>query len=193
MNKSIENLLIEIQGLERQLQEQLHTQSEKAKYQFKNGKLEFEKEIKARHSAIKVSVARYVSNARWLVIVTAPVIYAIFIPFLILDISVTLYQTICFPVYSIPKVRRRDYFVFDRVKLGYLNGVEKFNCLYCSYGNGVIAYAREVAARTEQYWCPIKHAKPVIGRHKRYHRFANFGDGEQYRKSLRDIQKDFED
>jgi hypothetical protein len=58
--------------------------------------------------------------------------------------------------------------VIDRHRLGYLNPVQKLNCVFCGYGNGVIAYAREITARTEQYWCPIKHALKVKGSHDRY-------------------------
>ncbi len=94
------------------------------------------------------------------------------------------FQAICFPVYGITKVRRSDYFVFDRQYLAYLNALEKFNCAYCSYGNGVVAYVREVASRTEQYWCPIKHARRLVGAHARYAAFADFGDAENFRKKL---------
>ena len=193
MNNSIEKILIEIQNLEAQLQEELHQQTDKLRYRFNNGKLEFERGISARHKAFKISIGRYIGNARWLVIVTAPAIYALIIPFVLLDIFVNLYQFICFPVYRIPKVQRNQYLVFDRAMLNYLNGIEKLNCVYCSYGNGIIAFTREVAARTEQYWCPIKHAEAIPGKHDRYHKFTNFGDAKQYRKSLEDIQKSFDD
>lgn len=49
-----------------------------------------------------------------LAIVTSPVIYPRWIPFLLMDLFVTVYQAICFPVYRIPRVRRSDYLVFDR-------------------------------------------------------------------------------
>ena len=77
--------------------------------------------------------------------------------------------------------RRRDYFVLDRYRLGYLNAIEKVNCTYCSYANGLIAYIREIAARTEQYWCPIKHGRRVRSPHSRYALFADFGDAAGYR------------
>ncbi len=193
MNNSINKILTEIQRLEAQLQEELHQQADKLRYQFNNGKLEFERGISERHKAFKVSVGRYILNARWLVIVTSPAIYALIIPFVLLDIFVNLYQFICFPVYGIPKVRRNQYLVFDRTMLNYLNGIEKLNCVYCSYGNGIIAFTREVAARTEQYWCPIKHAEAIPGKHDHYHKFTNFGDAKQYRESLKKIQQDFND
>ena len=46
---------------------------------------------------------------------------------------------------------RGQYIVIDRHRLKYLNAIEKLNCVYCGYGNGVIAYARDIAGRTEQY------------------------------------------
>jgi hypothetical protein len=37
------------------------------------------------------------------------------------DRAVTIYQSVCFPIYRIRKVRRRDYLIFDRGRLAYLN------------------------------------------------------------------------
>lgn len=124
---------------------------------------------------------------------TAPIIYTLIIPIALLDLSVTFYQAVCFPLYGISKVRRRDYMVFDRHHLAYLNGIEKLNCTYCSYANGLIAYVREVAARTEQYWCPIKHAERISDAHDRYPEFVDFGDAEAYHgraRQLRDVLKE---
>jgi len=84
------------------------------------------------------------------------------IPFLLLDLAVTTYQAICFPVYRISKLQRADYLVFDRGRLQYLNAIEKLGCVYCSYANGLLAYVVEIAARTEQHFCPIKHARALI-------------------------------
>jgi hypothetical protein len=112
---------------------------------------------------------------------TAPVAYSLAVPLMLADLWITLYQWICFPVYGIPLVRRRGYFVLDRYKLGYLNAIEKVNCTYCSYANGLIAYIREIAARTERYWCPIKHARRVRSPHAWYPLFADYGDAAGYR------------
>jgi hypothetical protein len=49
-------------------------------------------------------------------------------------------------------------------------------CVYCGYANGVIAYARKIASRTEQYWCPIKHALRIRDPHVRYAQFLEYGD-----------------
>ena len=47
---------------------------------------------------------------------------------------------------------------------------------------------REVAARTEIYWCPIKHARRVLGPHSYYQGFTDFGDAEGLRKKLEQIK-----
>lgn len=114
-------------------------------------------------------------KTRPLVALSSPVIYSLIIPFALADLWVSLYQAICFPVYGIEQVRRAHYFSLDRAKLPYLNALEKLNCVYCSYVNGVIAYLREIAARTEQYWCPIKHAEARPDAHDRYGSFASYG------------------
>jgi hypothetical protein len=58
---------------------------------------------------------------------------------------------------------RLCYLVGDHQHLVYLNGIEKVNCLYRSYASGLMAYAQEVVAGMEQFWCPIKHARRVRG------------------------------
>ena len=120
----------------------------------------------------------------------APLIYSTLIPFLVLDAWVTVYQAVCFRAWDIRRVRRRSYLALDRHKLTYLNGLEKLNCLYCSYVNGLTAYVREVAARTEQYWCPIKHARKVRDTHQRYPGFIEYGDAGGYRKRLSALRHD---
>ena len=75
-----------------------------------------------------------------------------------------------------------DYLIFDRYQLAYLNILEKINCAYCSYANGLLAYAREIAGRTEIYFCPIKHARRVVAAHEGYDAFEEFGDAEGFRR-----------
>ena len=140
------------------------------------GRLVFETEVRARHRAARENLLDYIRAIRLRDMATVPVIYSLIVPFALVDLWVTLYQRICFPVYGIPRVRRRDYVVIDRHHLAYLNALEKFNCVYCGYANGVVAYVREVAARTEAYWCPIKHARRWPGGHPRYAEFMDYGD-----------------
>jgi hypothetical protein len=133
------------------------------------------------HRRLKISSWKHLRNTRWLVILTSPLIYACVIPFLLVDVSVALYQLVCFPIYGIPKVPRRDYLVFDRGRLAYLNTIEKIGCIYCSYANGLLAMITEIAARTEQHFCPIKHAHALKKTHSRYPTFLPYGDARAYR------------
>ena len=173
--------------------EKLEEEVKSAFYQLRNGKVWFSKEIQREHRKLKTSLVRYVLQSRFLAILTAPFIYAVIIPFVLLDLFVSVYQAVCFPVYGIPKARRRDYIAIDRNKLRYLNVVEGLNCMYCSYGNGVLAYAVEVAGRTEQHWCPIRHARRVQNTHDRYAHFLPYGDASAYREQIEKVRCDFED
>lgn len=185
MPPSIKELLDRIRELEEQLEQEYGRHREA----FARQRIEMAErflELQQRH---RVGLWRYLRNARWPVMLTAPVVYAGWLVFALLDAFVSAYQAICFPIYGIPKVRRADYLVFDRSELPYLNLIEKFNCLYCSYGNGVIAFAREVAGRTEQYWCPIKHARRLREAHRHYPDFFEHGDAEAYREGLARLRK----
>jgi len=184
MSPQIAVLIERIKSLEAELDAELAKRRAELRIGIEHGRIIFEQELLRRHRELQVKLATYLLNARPLVVLTAPVIYSLIIPFVLLDVSIMIYQAICFPVYGIPKVRRGEYFAFDRAHLAYLNAIEKLNCAYCTYANGVIAYVREVASRTEEYWCPIKHARRVMGTHARYAGFEDFGDAEAYRGKL---------
>jgi hypothetical protein len=77
--------------------------------------------------------------------------------------------------------------VLDRHELRYLNVMERLNCLYCSYANGLVAYLRHVAARTESYWCPIKHARRINDPHSLYGEFEEYGNADGYRERLKKL------
>lgn len=102
--------------------------------------------------------------------------YIMIIPFIIIGLCLKSYQFICFPLYRIGKVKRNGCMHLDRHRLQCLNRMEIFNCLYCGYANGLLSYAREIAARTELYWCPVKHAHRVRDRHSRYHDCLDYGN-----------------
>ncbi|HUJ80871.1 MAG TPA: hypothetical protein VLW83_03255 [Candidatus Acidoferrales bacterium] len=162
-------------------------------YELRNGKVWFSEEIKREHRKLKTSLARYIVHSRFLALLTAPFIYSCFIPFVLLDLFVSVYQAICFPVYGIPKARRRDYMAIDRNKLRYLNALEGLNCMYCSYANGLLAYVVEIAGRTEQHWCPIKHARRIQHAHDRYSHFLPYGNATAYRERIDKVRDDFKD
>ena len=162
-------------------------------FEWREGKVWFSKEMKREHRRLKTSLFRYISHSRLLVVVTAPLIYACAVPFALLDLLITLYQAVCFPIYGIPKARRRDYIAIDRHKLRYLNVLERLNCMYCSYANGLLAYAVEIAGRTEQHWCPIKHARRIQHAHDRYSHFLPYADASAYRSQIDETRNDFGD
>jgi hypothetical protein len=180
MNERIRRLLEEISALEDDLRTALHEQETRLHFRIVGKRIEFQKAIRDRHRELRVSLLSWFANAELRNVVSAPVIYAMVVPFVIFDIAVSIYQLLCFPLYRIRRVRRGDYIVIDRQNLDYLNFFERLHCTYCAYGNGVIAYASEIAARTEQYWCPIKHARKVLGTHARYRQFSDFGDATDY-------------
>jgi hypothetical protein len=184
----IRQLAGSIRALERQLEVMLAKRRVELNYEVHDGIVHFEHVVIAKHRLLKARLLSYIFGARPAMILTAPVIYALIIPVLLLDLFVVVYQMVCFPVYGIPRVRRRDYMAFDREQLNYLNALEKLNCAYCAYANGVFAYVREVGSRTEQYWCPIKHARRVLGVHARYGSFVDYGDGDAYRHELEQLR-----
>ena len=186
----ITHLAASIRALERQLETALATRRVELNYKVHDGIIHFEQVVIARHRLLKARLLSYVFGARLTMILTAPAIYALILPLLLLDLFVAVYQAACFPVYGIPHVRRSDYLVFDRGQLAYLNVLEKLNCAYCSYANGLLAYVREVASRTEEYWCPIKHARRVLGVHPRYGSFVDYGDGDAYRHDLERLREE---
>jgi hypothetical protein len=188
MTAQLDLLTAKLRSVEAEIETELAKRREQLRFRIENRKIMFEEEVLRLQRAIKTRSARYFIDANPLIVLTAPVIYSLLIPVLLADLWVMAYQAICFPVYKIPKVRRRDYLIFDRHHLAYLNTIEKINCAYCSYCNGAIAFIREVASRTEVYWCPIKHARRVLGPHPHYQGFADFGDAEAFREKLKQMK-----
>ena len=179
----ISEIIEKIKALEAELEDEVQKRREEF-FCDMGKKIAFKDQILAEHRKNIQNVFIYLAKAPLLNLLTAPVIYAVIIPALLLDLFVSLYQAVCFPVYKIQKVRRGEYIVIDRHNLKYLNVIEKLNCLYCSYFNGLMGYAGEVAARTEQYWCPIKHAQNMRHMHSKYQNFFDYGDSEAFRKEL---------
>lgn len=188
MNPKIKELVERIRQLEDQIDQEVQRRRAELHADFENNRVRFEREVKAQQRRFKMGLLKYLLQAKLRHLISAPFIYSMIFPLLLLDLFVTAYQFICFPLYGIPRVRRSDYMIFDRAHLAYLNLVEKINCAYCSYGNGLASYLKEIAARTEQYWCPIKHARRVMQRHPYYSGFVDYGDAEAYRRELQTLR-----
>lgn len=188
MNEKITHLLAQMAALEDELRTAVHEQESRMFFSIKGKRVEFERSVKEAHYKLKKNVFKWLVTNRPQNLITGPIIYGMALPMAALDLLVTLYQWTCFPIYGITKVRRKDYIVFDRHHLGYLNFIEKFHCTYCEYGNGLMGYMAEILARTEEYFCPIKHAHKILGTHKRYNRFLDYGDAADYEKKLEEYR-----
>lgn len=188
MNDRIQQLLAQITTLEDELRTALNEQQSSIFFQIKGKRVEFEQSIKETHRRLKRNFFRWLITDRPQNLITGPIIYSMIVPLLITDLFITFYQLTCFPIYGIKKVKRSDYMIFDRQQLNYLNFIEKFHCTYCAYGTGMIAYISEIVARTEQYFCPIKHARKILGTHSRYAHFLEYGEADNYEEKLEAIR-----
>ena len=184
MNERIANILAQMAVLEGELRTAVHEQESRVFFRINGTRVEFERSVEAAHRRLRKNFFRWLVTDRPQNLITGPLIYGMAIPLVMLDACVSFYQWACFPIYGIVKVRRSDYLVFDRRHLGYLNFIEKFHCTYCEYGNGLMGYMREILARTEAYFCPIKHAHKILGTHARYNRFLDYGDAADYEAKL---------
>lgn len=188
MSDRIKQLVEQIKQLEEDLTEELHQQEDALLFELKGKKVKFERSVKQAHRKLKEGIIPWLFGVRPRNLITAPLIYSMIIPLLLSDLCITIYQAICFPIYKIKKVRRSDYLIFDRHHLAYLNIIEKFHCLYCAYANGIIAYIREIIGQTEQYFCPIKHARKVLEHHPYYRNFIPYGEAERYHEKLEEYR-----
>jgi len=193
VDNRIDEIVAQIKSLQMELLEEVEKKQNEFFYTLEDKKARFEDSVIKEGRQKIISSIKYLSSFSFLAVLTIPLIWSMMIPALLVDIFVSVYQRVCFPIYKIPKVKRSDYIVIDRYNLFYLDRVEKINCWYCEYFNGVIAYTREIAARTEQFWCPIKHSRSQIDPHSRYDKFFDFGDYVKYREELEKRRSDFSD
>jgi hypothetical protein len=184
MSNKIHQILDQIAALEAELNAAAKEQRERLRYQLKGKHVVFEQAIKEAHQHVKLGLFRWFLTVRPQNYITMPVIYGMAAPMLLFDLCVSLYQWSCFPIYGIARVKRSDYFVMDHQHLAYLNIIEKAHCMYCSYAVGLMAYSTEVVSRTEQYFCPIKHATKIHSPHERYARFLEYGEAGAFHDKL---------
>jgi len=167
VDEKVRQLMAQINVLEDELRAVLHRAEVPLFYHLDGKRIKFDHTVREAHRRSKTGLLRWLVKSRPPTVAVAPVIYGLILPLLLLDLGLTVYQAICFPVYRINKVNRSDYIVMDRWHLSYLNFMEKFNCAYCAYANGLLAYGTEIAARTEQYWshqaCSENTGRPSAG------------------------------
>ena len=71
------------------------------------GRVWFDEEVRRRHKRFRQSIPAFLRDGTLGNLLTTPVIYSLALPFLLLDLWVSVYQAICFPIYGIAGVRRR--------------------------------------------------------------------------------------
>jgi len=189
MKDRIRQIIEQITALEVELNAAMQEHGERLRYRIKGKRVVFEKSVRDAQRRVKLSVLRWIVTEHPQNFITMPIIYGMAAPMLVLDLFLFFYQWTCFSVYGIHKVKRADYFVLDHRHLAYLNFFEKGHCMYCSYAVGLMAYATEIIARTEQYFCPIKHAGKILSAHTRYAHFLAYGEEENYHEKLEAFRK----
>lgn len=191
MRNKIEKLLQEIREKREELFEEYESLKKEYWYVIEKWKIRFSEEMKKRNKFYKTSLFESIFSARVREILSMPFIYMMIVPAIILDIFLFVYQQTALRLYKVPLVKRSEYIIFERKHLDYLNLIQKVNCLYCSYVNGLFSYAVEIAGRTEKYWCPIKSASRKKWWHDWEEYFAEYGDPEKFKEVFTSL-KEFE-
>ena len=193
MHASIREILEKIDKLNVELRWEYDRLAEKYGFELRKRKVIFLEEFRNRNKRFKFPTWKYVISTNIRHFLSIPFIYGVF-PFAIFfDLIISFYQWICFPLYHIPIVKRKDYFIYERRFLDYLNIIQKVNCLYCSYFNGLAGYAVEIGSRTERYWCPIKSAHKPKFSHGWYKDFADYGSPEDWNEKITTRGEVFQD
>lgn len=192
MNDKIREIVEEIEAMKLKLAEEIAQHESHISYEIKNGYVTFEKEVLAKQRENMKNLLAWFREIPLLHLLSSPFIYAMVIPAILLDIILFVYQQVIFRIYKFKFIKRSDYILFDHQYLGYLNPIEKFHCLYCSYFNGLMQYASAIASRTEFFFCPIKHAKKVAYEHNYYDEFLAYGDEEEYQEKLKALRENSE-
>jgi len=186
MDSKIRKIIEKIEFWNKALKKEHARLAEKYGFSIQEKRVVFLKRIRERNKSFRIPAWKYVLPKSIRHLISLPFIYGMIVPALLLDISITIYQWIAFPLYGIPKVKRGDYILYERRFLDYLNIIQKAHCLYCSYVGGLFAYSVEIAARTERYWCPIKSAQKLKMHHDWYKDFADYGNPEEWTEKFND-------
>ncbi|CAA6828206.1 MAG: Unknown protein [uncultured Sulfurovum sp.] len=193
MSERIETLLNELESIKMKLKEEIEEQERHISYEVHNGCVKFQNDVIEKQKKNMKHLFSWFKDIPLLHLLSSPLVYAMVIPALFLDLMLYIYQKVVFAIYKFKPIKRSDYIVFDRQYLAYLNPIEKINCLYCSYFNGLMQYASAIAGRSELYFCPIKHAKKMAYAHKHYYEFFAYGDEVDYQERLETLRKHSKD
>ena len=184
MESKIKKIIEKIENLNESLQEEYKSMSDKYGFSIKKRKVIFLQKFKKRNKEFRIPTWKYAIPKNIRHIISMPFIYMMIVPAGLLDLFLIMYNRTALPLYRISPVKRSDHFIYDRQFLDYLNIIQKINCFYCSYVNGLFSFASEIGAQTERYWCPLKAAKNPKFHHSLYKEFADYGNPEEWNEKF---------
>lgn len=114
MFSKINEILKRMDELKSQLQTEYESLMERYDYAIENRKIVFSEKAKGLQKNLRESIPHYLLSAEIRNILSAPFIYAMIVPAVVLDLFLTMFQHTAFPLYGIEKVKRSDHIVFDR-------------------------------------------------------------------------------
>ena len=117
MSPYVERIAKRFREAEKDLAREIEEQEERWHYRVHRGRVWFDREVRRAHRRARQNIPAYIGEGSFLSLLTTPVTYSLMAPLVLLDVWVTMYQCVCFPVYGIARVPRRAYFVIDRHKL----------------------------------------------------------------------------
>ncbi|MEO7399959.1 MAG: hypothetical protein ABIV07_04210 [Polaromonas sp.] len=103
MNERISQILAQMAALENDLRSAVQDQESKMFFQIRGKRVEFESSVKAAHRKLKTNFFRWLVTNRPQNLITGPIIYAMIIPLMMLDLCVSFYQWSCFPIYGVTR------------------------------------------------------------------------------------------
>ncbi len=188
MSHEIKEMIQEIEELKTKLKKEIAKEEDYIIYKIESGRIKFEEDVLKKQREAMKHLLTYFKEIPFLHLISSPLIYTMIIPAMVLDVMLFIYQQVIFRIYKFEFIKRSDYIVFDRQYLRYLNFIERLNCIYCSYFNGLMHYASEITSKTELYFCPIKHAKKTAYEPSYYLDFLTYGDEKDFQEKLQEIR-----
>ena len=101
MTSEVSKLIDQIRDLEKKIEAELVAQRAAVNYQLNEKKAIFEKEICDQHKKLKIGTLKFLRTSPLLTLLTAPFTYAMVVPLAPLDISLIVYQWICFSAWGL--------------------------------------------------------------------------------------------
>jgi hypothetical protein len=117
MPDSLRDLMERMKALQNAVESELEEKRKEFRYTIEKRKVVFEADVRLRQKQFKVGLGAFLKETRFLTLLTAPFIYGVIVPLVLLDLVASVYQFVCFPVYGIGKVRRKDYIFLAKAEL----------------------------------------------------------------------------